>query len=99
LAGAAGGGVYGIAYDWSAADRVAALMPLEPFTPDADYCVYCHAVAAGPCAQCGALCCGDCVEVVLRLSVPRAVCRACVADEPRSVWARLWVWLRTRQSR
>ncbi|MEO8601171.1 MAG: hypothetical protein ABI629_01205 [bacterium] len=67
-------------------------MGLEPFTPDADYCVYCHAVAAGPCAECGALCCGDCVEVVLRLSVPRAICRSCMNDEPATLWTRLRTW-------
>ena len=32
------------------------------------------------CAECGALCCGDCVEVVLRLSIPRAVCQSCLAN-------------------
>lgn len=52
---------------------------LQPFTPDDDYCVYCHAPAAGPCAECGALCCGDCVEIVLQLSVPRAICQSCFA--------------------
>ena len=40
---------------------------LEPFSPDADYCVYCHAPAAGMCAECGALCCVDCVELVMGL--------------------------------
>ena len=68
-------------------------MALEPFSPDADYCVFCHAPAAGPCAECGALCCGDCVEVVLRLSVPRAICRSCAADAPPSWWQRLRGWL------
>lgn len=51
----------------------------QPFSPDDIYCVYCHAPAAGPCAACGALCCGDCVEVVMGLTVQRAVCRACAA--------------------
>jgi hypothetical protein len=66
-------------------------MALQPFTPDDEYCVYCHARAAGPCAECGALCCGDCVEVVLQLSIPRAVCRSCVGARPRrrSLWQRL----------
>jgi hypothetical protein len=71
---------------------------LEPFAPDDDYCVYCHAPAAGPCAECGALCCGDCVDVVLRLSVPRAVCRDCLRDQPRSVWARLRDWMARRRA-
>jgi hypothetical protein len=56
---------------------VVADVALQPFTPDDDYCVYCHAPAAGPCAECGALCCGDCVEIVLQLSIPRAVCQTC----------------------
>jgi hypothetical protein len=71
-------------------------VPLEPFTPDDDYCVYCHAPAAGPCAECGALCCGDCVEVVLRLSLPRAICRDCMADEPPSLWQRVRTWFTRR---
>lgn len=71
-------------------------MPLEPFTPDDDYCVYCHAPAAGPCAECGALCCGDCVEVVLRLSRPRAICRDCLAEEPPSWWQRVRAWFSRR---
>lgn len=50
----------------------------QPFSPDALYCVYCHAPAAGPCAVCGALCCGDCVELVMGLTVQRATCRPCL---------------------
>jgi hypothetical protein len=64
----------------------------QPFTPDADYCAYCHAPAAGVCADCGALCCGDCVELVMRFTSRRAVCRSCLAGEsaaPRRRW--LWV--------
>lgn len=57
-------------------------MQEQPFTPDDDYCVYCHAPAAGVCADCGALCCGDCVELVLRFTSRRAVCRSCVGDAP-----------------
>jgi hypothetical protein len=63
---------------------------VQPFTPDDEYCVYCHARAAGPCAECGALCCGDCVEVVLQLSIPRAVCQTCLASHPRSDRRGLW---------
>ncbi len=50
---------------------------LEPFSPDADYCVYCHAPAAGMCAECGALCCVDCVELVMGWTTQRAVCNPC----------------------
>jgi hypothetical protein len=52
---------------------------LEPFTPDDEYCVYCHAPAAGMCAECGALCCADCVDVVMGWTARRAVCRNCAA--------------------
>jgi hypothetical protein len=64
---------------------------LQSFTPDDDYCVYCHARAAGPCADCGALCCGDCVEVVLQLSIPRAVCQSCLdaRSQNPSLWRRV----------
>jgi len=40
--------------------------------------VYCHAVAAGLCATCGALCCADCVELELGWTTQRAVCHACL---------------------
>ena len=66
-------------------------MQEQPFTPDDEYCVYCHAVAAGLCADCGALCCGDCVEVVLRYTSRRAVCRACLRSEPPA--PRRWPWV------
>jgi hypothetical protein len=66
-------------------------MQQQPFTPDDDYCVYCHAVAAGVCADCGALCCGDCVELVLRFTSRRAVCRECLRGAPPP--ARRWPWL------
>lgn len=67
-------------------------MQEQSFTPDADYCVYCHAPAAGLCADCGALCCADCVELVLRFTSRRAVCTACLAAEP-AARARRWPWL------
>ncbi len=66
-------------------------MQEQPFTPDADYCAYCHAPAAGVCADCGALCCGDCVDVVMRFTSRRAVCRSCLASEP--VASRSWRWV------
>lgn len=53
---------------------------LEPFQPDDDYCVYCHAVAAGLCATCGALCCPDCVELEMGWTTQRAVCHACLRE-------------------
>ena len=57
-------------------------MAVQPFTPDDAYCVYCHAVAAGPCATCGAICCGDCVELVMGLTTQRAVCHSCLRQSP-----------------
>jgi hypothetical protein len=54
---------------------------LQPFDPDNPYCVHCHAEAAGMCARCGALCCGDCVELRLGLTRHQAVCRLCLAAE------------------
>lgn len=57
-------------------------MQEQPFAPDDEYCAYCHAPAAGVCADCGALCCGDCVELVLRFTSRRAVCRTCLRDAP-----------------
>jgi hypothetical protein len=67
-------------------------MDAQPFVPDADYCAYCHAPAAGPCADCGALCCADCVEVVLRFTSRRAVCQPCLAAVPASS-PRVWLWV------
>lgn len=67
----------------------------ETFTPDDVYCVYCHAPAAGPCASCGALCCGDCVELVMGLTTQRAVCRSCSekGHRPAGAWtARRIAW-------
>ncbi len=55
---------------------------LDPFQPDQDYCVYCHAPAAGMCARCGALCCGDCVELVMGWTTQRAICSSCADAEP-----------------
>ncbi len=53
-------------------------MSLETFTPDDDYCVYCHAIAAGMCAECGAICCAECVELVMGWTTQRAVCTSCL---------------------
>lgn len=64
----------------------------QPISPDDVYCVYCHAPAAGACAVCRALCCGDCVELVMGLTVRRAVCRSCLARGavPADARARRW---------
>lgn len=64
-----------------------------PFTPDDQYCVYCHAIAAGFCAACGALCCGDCVELVMGLTSQRAVCHDCLAKGHRPGDLALRRWL------
>jgi len=55
---------------------------LEPFAPDDDYCVYCHAPAAGMCAECRALCCPDCTELVMGWTTRQAVCSSCVRSRP-----------------
>ena len=65
---------------------------MQPFAPDDAYCVYCHAPAAGSCAVCGALCCGDCVELVMGLTTRRALCRSCLARGARPADARAWRW-------
>ncbi len=65
----------------------------QPLTPDDIYCVYCHAMAAGPCAVCGALCCGDCVELVMGLTTRRATCRACMSAGRRPTGATVVRWL------
>jgi hypothetical protein len=65
----------------------------QEFTPDDVYCVYCHAPASGPCATCGALCCADCVELVMGLTTHRAVCRNCNDENRRPAEARAWPWI------
>lgn len=71
-------------------------MQPAPFEPDALYCVYCHAPAAGSCATCGALCCADCVDLVPGIITPRAVCTSCIRDgrrpAGRSVFLRALLW-------
>lgn len=67
---------------------------LEPFTPDDEYCVYCHAPAAGMCAECGALCCADCVDLVMGWTTRRAVCSHCAesnATTASSVGPGVWL--------
>jgi hypothetical protein len=65
----------------------------QPITPDDVYCVYCYAPAAGSCAVCRALCCGDCVELVMGLTTCRAVCRSCLARGARPADAAAWRWV------
>ena len=65
---------------------------IEPFTPDDVYCVYCHAPAAGSCAVCQALCCGNCVELVMGLTTRRAVCHACLERDAAPADAAAWRW-------
>jgi hypothetical protein len=65
----------------------------QPFEPDSSYCVYCHAVAAGMCATCDALCCGECVELVMGLTKHRAVCRNCFAKGRRPLERRVLWWM------
>ncbi len=68
---------------------------LQPFSPDDDYCVYCHAPAAGMCAECGALCCAECVDLVMGWTTQRAVCDSCArtSEAPSSTSARSRLWL------
>jgi hypothetical protein len=65
----------------------------HPFDPDASYCVYCRAVAAGFCATCGALCCADCAELVMGLTTQRAICRSCMERGARPLERRLLSWM------
>ena len=65
----------------------------QPFDPDALYCVYCHAVAAGMCATCGALVCGDCAELTMGLTQQRAICSECVRKSRRPLERRLLWWM------
>ena len=67
-------------------------MEAQPFVPDVDYCAYCHGPAAGPCADCGTRCCADCVEVVMRLTTRRAVCKRCLSVATRRA-QRAWRWV------
>lgn len=64
----------------------------QPFTPEDVYCVYCHAPAAGQCAVCGALCCADCVELVMGLTTQRAVCASCLKKGRKPGGYGAWIW-------
>jgi hypothetical protein len=65
------------------------------FTPDDVYCVYCHAPAAGTCASCQALICGDCAELTGGAVQKAAVCASCFeAGRGRVRWdGGLWWWV------
>jgi hypothetical protein len=65
----------------------------QTYDPDFLYCVYCHAVAAGMCATCGALVCGDCAELTMGLTQQRAICRECVRKGRRPSERRLLWWM------
>jgi hypothetical protein len=65
----------------------------QPFDPDDIYCVYCHAVAAGLCAVCGAVCCADCVVLTMGLTTRRAICRSCDERGIRPAERRLFPWM------
>ena len=63
---------------------------LVPFQPDNEYCVYCHAVAAGPCATCHAMVCGDCCEITGGAVKKVAVCVRCARRGRGTVGWRAW---------
>jgi hypothetical protein len=65
---------------------------ISPLQPDQDYCVYCHAPAAGRCGTCHALICADCAELAPGLSRPLALCKKC-ATRPPAAGLRLLGWL------
>lgn len=45
------------------------------------------------CATCGALCCGECVELVMGLTKQRAVCRDCLGKGRRPLEGRMLWWM------
>ena len=59
-------------------------------------CRYCSRPAAGPCARCGALVCGDCCTLTTRSAKVWAVCVRCDEQgggELGSRWTGLLLWL------
>ena len=59
-------------------------------------CKLCGANAAGPCARCRALVCGDCCELTEGGATTFAVCLACVKRGGKSLtgaYAGLLLWL------
>jgi hypothetical protein len=67
---------------WRGLVRQSKRMSLQEFSPDALYCVRCHAKAAGQCATCQSLVCADCCEISGGASKRVAVCVSCF-DEGR----------------
>lgn len=65
---------------------------LSPLQPDQDYCVNCHAPAAGLCGRCHAPLCADCAELAPGLSRPVALCSQCAAKQPNA-GRKLLAWL------
>lgn len=65
-------------------------MSLTPFTPDNEYCTLCGAIAAGPCATCHRLVCGDCCEVTGGSVKKVAVCTRCALQGRGRVGLRAW---------
>ncbi len=65
-------------------------MSVTPFIPDNDYCTLCGAIAAGPCATCRAMVCGDCCEVTGGSVKRVAVCTRCAAAGRGAVGWRAW---------
>ena len=61
-----------------------------PFQPDNLYCVYCHALADGPCATCGAIICADCGVVSGGAVQIAVVCRQCDRGGRGRVGLRAW---------
>lgn len=61
-----------------------------------DRCVHCGRPAAGPCASCKQMICGDCCTITEGSSKKWAICLECDRKGGRSLmpaWAGLLVWL------
>lgn len=64
------------------------------FQPDNLYCVYCHAIASGPCATCKALICVDCCTITGGSVKKVAVCKRCHEKGHGAVgWRKWWTVL------
>jgi hypothetical protein len=73
---------------------VSSLMPVDGGVPDAR-CKLCGKSAAGPCARCRALVCGDCCELTEGGVTTFAVCLTCArrGTSMHSAWRELLGWL------
>lgn len=59
-------------------------------------CSFCGAEAAGPCARCRAMLCGDCCVITEGGASPHAICPTCERRSGRSLrpaWVGLLSWL------